>query len=50
MHASRRETGQGLVEYALIIMLVAILVVAALLIVGGNLTGVFNSLVNSLPT
>jgi pilus assembly protein Flp/PilA len=40
----RREGGQSLVEYALIIALVAIVVIAALVLIGGNITNTFNSI------
>ena len=33
----RREEGQGLAEYALILALIAVLVVAVLIFLGGNL-------------
>jgi pilus assembly protein Flp/PilA len=46
----RREEGQGLVEYALIIALVAIVVIAALVLIGGNITTAFNTIANSLAT
>ena len=44
----RREGGQGLVEYALIIALVAIVVIAALVLIGGNITNAFNSIAASV--
>jgi len=44
----RREGGQGLVEYALIIALVAIVVIAALVLIGGNITNAFNSIGTSI--
>jgi len=51
MLCSVRERGQGLVEYALILVLVAIVVIAVLLILGpviGNVfTKVNSNLVNS---
>jgi pilus assembly protein Flp/PilA len=43
-----RERGQGLVEYALIIALVAILLVAALTVLKTQLSGVFSNISNSL--
>lgn len=43
-----REEGQGLVEYGLIIALVALVVVAALTLVGGNLTQRFNDIAGSM--
>lgn len=39
----RDESGQGLVEYALIIALVAIAVIGALIFLGGRIGNVFNS-------
>jgi len=38
------ERGQGLVEYALIIFLVAIVVIAILLLLGPQIGDVFNSI------
>ena len=43
-----REEGQGLVEYALILVLVSIVVIAALLIIGTNVNDVFNQIGNAL--
>jgi pilus assembly protein Flp/PilA len=37
-----REEGQGLVEYALIILFIAIVVVAALLIFGQEISDLYN--------
>ena len=45
---SKAERGQGLVEYALIIFLVAIAVVALLGVLAGGIKGVFQSITNSL--
>ena len=45
-----KEKGQGLVEYALILVLVAIVVIAALMILGpiiGNTFSTINSSLNS---
>jgi pilus assembly protein Flp/PilA len=39
-----REEGQDLVEYALVISLVAIAAVAALTVLAGKITGVFSSI------
>jgi pilus assembly protein Flp/PilA len=41
---SRGETGQGLVEYAIIIFLVAIVVIAILLLLGPQIGAVFSSI------
>lgn len=38
------EKGQGLVEYALILVLVAIVVIAALVILGPTIANVFNTI------
>jgi pilus assembly protein Flp/PilA len=43
-----KEKGQGLVEYAFILVLVAILVIAALLILGPVIGNVFSKLNSSL--
>jgi pilus assembly protein Flp/PilA len=43
-----REEGQDLVEYALVISLVAIAAVASLTILAGKITGVFSTIDTSL--
>ena len=43
-----KEKGQGLVEYALILVLVAIVVIAALTILGPKIGNVFSSINTSL--
>ena len=40
----RNESGQGLTEYALIIALVAIVAVAALTLLGGQISAIFNDI------
>ncbi len=45
-----QPSGQGLVEYALIIVLVAIVVIAALLILGPVVGNAFSTVNNSLAT
>lgn len=42
------QRGQGLVEYALIIFLVAVAVIAILGILGGKILNVFSQITNSL--
>jgi len=42
------EKGQGLVEYALILVLVAIVVIAALIILGPTIANVFNTITANL--
>lgn len=44
----REEAGQGLVEYALIIALIAILAIVALQFLGGKVTTEFSNVGNSL--
>jgi pilus assembly protein Flp/PilA len=45
---SPQEKGQGLVEYALILVLVAIVVIAALMILGPIIGNVFSKINSSL--
>ncbi|MDO8753159.1 MAG: pilus assembly protein [Anaerolineales bacterium] len=47
---SPKEKGQGLVEYALILVLVAIVVFAALMLLGPMIGNVFSNLNNSLSS
>ena len=42
------EKGQGLVEYALILVLVALVVLATLLILGPQIANVFSKVTNGL--
>ena len=44
----RHARGQGLVEYALIIALIAIVVIAALLVLGPRIASVFNNISSTL--
>lgn len=48
--ALQREQGQGLVEYGLIVALVAIGLVAALVALKGNLASVFSTVGNPLSS
>lgn len=43
-----REEGQGLVEYALILVLVAIVVIVILALLGPAIGNIFSSIVNAL--
>jgi pilus assembly protein Flp/PilA len=45
-----KERGQGLVEYALILVLVAIVVIAALMILGPIIGNTFSTINNSLTS
>ena len=44
----QKEKGQGLVEYALILVLVAIVVIAALMVLGPVIGNTFSSINSSL--
>ncbi len=44
----RPEEGQGLVEYALILFLVAIVVIAVLILLGPQIGSIFTSVVRAL--
>ncbi len=46
----RDERGQGLVEYALIIAMIAIVCIAALRILGGTSSNKYNSITSSINT
>jgi pilus assembly protein Flp/PilA len=43
------EAGQGMVEYGLIIALVAVVLIAALTLMGGNLKGMFETVAGKIP-
>ncbi len=45
-----REEGQGLVEYALILVLVALAVIAILTIMGPQIGNIFSKITNGLGT
>jgi len=42
------EEGQGLAEYALILVLIAVVVIIALEALGGKITGIFNHITEEL--
>ena len=44
----KNQKGQGLVEYALILVLVAIVVIAALMVLGPKIGGIFSKVNSSL--
>jgi pilus assembly protein Flp/PilA len=44
----REEEGQSMVEYGLIVVLIAVVVIIALTAIGGNLTGLFNNIAGHL--
>ncbi len=49
MLSSIRERGQGLVEYALILVLVAVVIIAVLAILGPVIGNMFSTVNSSLP-
>jgi pilus assembly protein Flp/PilA len=44
----RRQNGQGMVEYALILVLVSIVVIVILLTMGNQIKNVFSNIVDAL--
>ena len=44
----RQDRGQGLVEYALIIALVAVVVIATLILLGPQIASIFQNISNNL--
>lgn len=47
---NHQRNGQGLIEYALIVVLISIVVIIVLGLVGGELNGLFEDIVNGLST
>lgn len=45
----KNQAGQGLVEYGLIIMLVALIVIIVLVVLGPGVGNLYSSAVNALP-
>jgi pilus assembly protein Flp/PilA len=45
----KRESGQGLAEYGLILVLIAVVVVAILTLVGGQTSELFSRIQSGLP-
>jgi pilus assembly protein Flp/PilA len=46
--ARRREDGQGLAEYALILALIAIVAIVALIFLGGQVSSILSTVGNSV--
>ena len=44
----RKEEGQGMVEYALLVGLIAVVVIAALVLLGDGIKAKFNEIVSAL--
>jgi pilus assembly protein Flp/PilA len=47
-HLRRREEGQALVEYALILSLIAVVCIGALTLLGGNVNSILNQIAAAL--
>ncbi|TMB86424.1 MAG: Flp family type IVb pilin [Chloroflexi bacterium] len=47
-HSRRRQSGQGMVEYALILALVALIVIVALIATGGQMINVHSNIVQTM--
>jgi len=47
---SLKEKGQGLVEYAIILALIAIVVIAVMTILGKKVNNTFSQISNALPS
>ncbi len=45
----RQDEGQDLLEYSLLVALIALVAVGAVTAAGGSVTGIFNSIVAALP-
>jgi pilus assembly protein Flp/PilA len=45
-----RKDGQAMVEYALILVLIAVVVIGALLLLGGQIKSIFTNIVAGLTT
>jgi len=44
----RREEGQTLIEYALILVLIAVVVIGVVTLLGGQISSIFNKVQNAL--
>jgi pilus assembly protein Flp/PilA len=44
----KRRDGQAMVEYALILVLIAVVVIAVLLVLGGEIKAIFNGIAGAL--
>jgi len=50
MSFKTKDKGQGMVEYALIILLIALVLIILLVMVGSQLSGLYSQIISSLPT
>ncbi len=49
LYLKKREKGQGLVEYALILVLIAVVVIGALTLLGPQLGNTYSTIVACVP-
>ena len=49
MSFKAKDEGQGMVEYALIILLIALVLIILLVIVGSQLSGLYSQIISSFP-
>jgi pilus assembly protein Flp/PilA len=49
MQFTLAEKGQGMVEYALIILLIALVLIILLVIVGSQLSGLYSQIISGFP-
>lgn len=49
MNALRRDEGATMVEYGLMVALIAIVALAAVQVLGGNVSNTFTDVANNLP-
>jgi len=49
MSFKTKDGGQGMVEYALIILLIALVLIIVLVIVGSQLSGLYSQIISSFP-
>ncbi len=47
--AAGEERGQGLVEYGMLIMLIAVVLIGVLMVLGGPIGAVYSSITTSVP-
>ena len=48
MQSHKRESGQGLVEFALILALVALIVIVALIATGGQVVNLYSDIIQTM--
>ena len=48
MHITRMQSGQGMVEYALILALVALIIIVALIATGGQVINLYSDIVRTM--